>query len=120
MLLRCLIKPLVSMLIHQNLVCAHNFGVAVSFFERGILKCTHVLRNNFFFFQHKATVLLQTYFLLKQRKQKYRQVFIFLICIYIVDILIQSYIFIIFLNKTANTAKCNHAVIALQKRLCFF
>ena len=57
--------------------------------------------------------MFQRYFLLKPRKQKCNQVFIFLI-LYLHDILIQSYTFIIFLNKTANTTKCIRVVITLQ------
>ena len=50
----------------------------------------------------KVTFLTNCAFPLKSRKQMYGQIFIFLI--YIVDILIQSYIFTTFsvLNKTAN------------------
>ena len=66
--------------------------------------------------------MFQTYFLLKPRIQKYSQFFIFLIFyLHCTNTIVYFYDFIFsVINKTANTTKCNCAVIILQKKLCYF
>ena len=123
--IRYLIKPFFFILI-----CHYLFLIVLIFlgwqfwnaFLREQIKCTHALKKkNFNIRLQFDSTLFQTSFLLKPRKQKYIQFFIFLIlylhCWYN-NTIVYFYNFIFSaLNKTANTTKSNCAVNITKKAI---
>ena len=120
LLLRYFIKPFLSMLICQNLFM---FEVAVlkcifweSIFE--VHPCSEKLKVFFNIRLQFDYTLFQTYFLLKLRKQKYSQFFVFLVLYLHCTITIRYFYNFTFsvLNKTFNTVSVIVQSLYYKKR----